>query len=124
MAAGNAQQTLSAENYQRTVDDQQRALRYVPGKYAFNVLVQLQSAVRRKFVAAPSEGIAADSWERHATLFIEVLRRSPVDLSRIPLTVLSQHSEDLALQIELQNPVVPAVGHEQVSVGRECQAPG
>ena len=86
-------QTLTREHYERTVADQRDLLRYYPGKYAFNVLVQLQSMVRGRQPVQESSNIDLD---RQAWLFIEVLRRSKVDLRQYRLTVLAVDSDFIA----------------------------
>lgn len=83
-------ETLTPAQYQRSVDDQARLLRYVPGKYAFNALVQLQSMLRRQ-LGLSQEPPPLDI-DRQADVFLEVVARSPVDLSAFRVTVLSMDS--------------------------------
>ena len=78
---------LSRAQYERTIHDQDRLLRYFPGKYAFNVLVQLQSALRRRM--GRQHESTAISVDHQAELFIRVVEQSPVDLSPFRLTVVS-----------------------------------
>jgi lysophospholipase L1-like esterase len=81
--------TLTREQYQRTVEEQARLLRYIPGKYAFNVLVQLQSTLKgRQRVADVGE-------DRQAELFVRVIERSPVDLGPFRVTVMAVNSRFL-----------------------------
>lgn len=99
---------LSATQYARTVDEHQDALRYMPGKYAFNVLVQLRAAATRRAVDTASMTPAAERWQWQAALFVEVLKRSPVDLRAVKLTVISLHSDFIdALRSEVARSSVP-----------------
>jgi len=75
--------TLSQQQYERTVAEQATLLRYYPGKYAFNVMVQLQSALRRSSTEAPVTPV------RQAELFVRVIEHSPVDLSSFRLIALA-----------------------------------
>lgn len=70
---------LSREQYERTVHEQAGLLRYYPGKYAFNVMIQFQSAVRGR--TGPVAETVVLPMDRQAELFVRVLERSAVDLS-------------------------------------------
>lgn len=91
LAAGELR-ILGREEYEGTVVRQQNDLRYIPGKYALNVLVQLRASVHHRFGVDPADATAND-WNRDARTFIDVLKRSPVDLGLMSLTVVSLHSE-------------------------------
>jgi lysophospholipase L1-like esterase len=79
--------TLTREQYLRTMDDQARLLRYIPGKYVFNVFVQLQSMVRRRLGMSREPGTM--SVDKQAELFVKVVEQSRVDLSPFRVTVLA-----------------------------------
>lgn len=83
--------TLSAERYRQTIEDQQRQLRYLPGKYSFNIAVQLQSAIRQR-AAGRVEPAEMDA-QKQAALFLAVLEKSPVDLSLCRLVVMSVNTQ-------------------------------
>jgi lysophospholipase L1-like esterase len=97
--------TLSRSDYERTVQDQARLLRYFPGKYAFNVMVQLQSALRQQF--GHSRAVGQVTAERQAELFVQAVERSPVDLSPFRVSVLSfdRNFIDSARRVAKASPV-------------------
>jgi hypothetical protein len=119
---------LSEDEYARKVTEQKEALRYVPGKYAFNVGVQFWSAARRRL--APALGLPSaeeeEDWRRHAAAFVEVLRRSPVELSRARLTVVSLYSGFIdALRDEVAASQLPWIaGLQLVDAGAVTRFPG
>jgi hypothetical protein len=80
-------QTLTDEHYRRTVEEQAALLRYMPGKYAFNVLVQLKNMISAGH--GPSAKGADVSANRQAEWFVGVLERSTLDLNGIRITVVS-----------------------------------
>lgn len=125
VAAGDLR-TLNADEYRRTVDQQQRALRYVPGKYALNVLVQLQAAVRRRLTASEPGSATADRWKREAIVFIDVLKQSPVDLSSVAITVTALDSPFIeALKREATRSDVPWIAAlRAVDAGAATGFPG
>lgn len=83
--------TLTEAQYDSTVKEHARMLRYVPGTYAFNVLVQLQSLVRQAVGARSSDApSSAEQQSRHqADLFANVLERSGIDLSGVRVVVVT-----------------------------------
>ena len=85
--------TLTKDQYQRTVDEQFERLRYLPGKYAFNVLVQLQAMLRGG--SAPAAETIAASAERQAELFVRVLEQTTLDPGGARVTVLAARSDFL-----------------------------
>lgn len=95
LAAGDLR-VLTPEEYQRTVENDAAALRYFPGKYALNAVVQLQGAIRSRGSATQRDTALAVEWKRQAASFVDVLRRSPVDLRPYSLTVVSLHSGFIA----------------------------
>lgn len=119
--------TLSADEYQRTVDAQAAAMRYLPGKLALNLLVQLQSGVRQAVARPTSAGAAPDaSWRRQASLFLDVLRRSPVDLGHRTVTVLSLNLEFIdEVRAQIQPGDAPWIaGLRFVDAGAATSFPG
>lgn len=77
--------TLSREQYDRTVQEQAGLLQYFPGKYAFNVLVQLQSVVRG--AGGPQAEAALLPIDKQADLFVGVVERSAVSLGQYRVVV-------------------------------------
>jgi lysophospholipase L1-like esterase len=75
---------LTREGYEQTVQQQADLIRYYPGKYAINLLVMLRNSAR-------SQGEAGQhpSPQREAEVFLEVMSRSPVDLTGYAVTVFS-----------------------------------
>jgi len=78
---------LTRAQYDRTVEYHRQSLRYFPGKYALNLLVRLRNLVGQRGGESESPDPSVE-----AEVFLEVLRRSPVDLSAFRITVLSLHS--------------------------------
>lgn len=76
--------TLTREAYEHTVLAQAEMRRYHPGKHALNLLVMLRNlALQRGVVVTPP------SRRHEVEVFLEVLARSPVDLTSYAVTVLS-----------------------------------
>lgn len=125
LAAGELR-ILTAPEYRQTVEQHQRSLRYIPGKYAFNVLVQLQSAARRRVEVTRVADATEGDWQRAARVFVDVLVRSPVDLSHTPLIVLSLHSEFIeALREVVQRSELPWIAEIRLlDAGSATRFPG
>ena len=80
--------TMSQARYQETVDDQRRARRYFPGKYALNVLAQMRAMALGR--ATFSKGDVPDAGlDRQASLFIHVLEGSPVAMEDFNIVVFA-----------------------------------
>jgi lysophospholipase L1-like esterase len=116
--------TLTLEQYRQTVADQAQLLRYVPGKYTFNIAVQLQSMLRR--TAGLGREQSAIDIERQADVFAAVVERSAVDLSTFRTVVLSVNPRFLeALRKVAADSRVPAVRQlEFVDASSTEQLPG
>jgi hypothetical protein len=97
---------MSREEYDRTVTEHQRALSYFPGKYALNVLVQLQSLLRRQVSgSAVHAAQPPPTWEQQAEVFVEVLERFRSQLQPYQLVILTLDGEFArALQQRLAQP--------------------
>lgn len=107
---------LSEADYERTVRDNARTVRYLPGKYALNLLAQWRATVRQVAGgAAATDGDSAGNWDRHAQLFLDVLERSPVPLQPYRIAVVTlQDGFAAALRQRVSAAAIPWVGRVHV----------
>jgi lysophospholipase L1-like esterase len=81
---------LSEEHYNRTVDDHRRARRYYPGKYAFNLMVQIRSMLSQRMAGdGGTQPRAGRTDALEAEMFVRVLEQSPVAVDQARVTVLA-----------------------------------
>ncbi|HEY5604582.1 MAG TPA: hypothetical protein VIM41_15880 [Gammaproteobacteria bacterium] len=87
---------LSEEKYLDTVASTQKDLTYFPGKFAFNVLVQLQSELRKKYSTTQIESEKNITIEQEVQYFINVLESSKIDLAKLKIVVfdISPHNQN------------------------------
>jgi lysophospholipase L1-like esterase len=82
---------LTQGEYEERVRSQADLLRYHPGKHTLNLLVMLRNLARERGAAAPPP-----SRETEARVFLDVIARSPVDLSPYAITVVALEADFIA----------------------------
>ncbi|MCC7181512.1 MAG: hypothetical protein IT177_24250 [Acidobacteria bacterium] len=118
--------TLSLEEYESTVEVHRRDLAYFPGKYTFNVLVQLSGSLRGSPRAAQPDGATVAGVKRQAEVFVGVLERSPIALNDVGVTVLSLDSGfiEAVRQLTIKSPTPWVRSIQFADLGRLAEVDG
>lgn len=116
---------LSREDYQRTVATHSRATAYVPGKYAFNVLVQWQSLLRKAMMGGGAAVSGPDAMEQ-ARVFLRVLEASRVRLEqwRLIVTALDTPFVEAVRDLAARSPQEWVHGIQLVDLGHLAKTAG
>jgi hypothetical protein len=79
---------LNEEKYLNTVKFHSNELTYIPGKFSFNILVQLQSELRKIYSKSTNNNQDKVPIEKEVQYFLDVLDSSKIDIAKLKIIIL------------------------------------